>query len=109
MHRRQRPGNGGSRQGDPRVRGFFSTGFAVSRRAALPVAAVAPLGLDLQDCALDRASAYMLLASPLLPLGGAPAAFLALRRPALRRLTLMLMPLLVVAGAAALAAGRQRR
>jgi len=74
--------------------------------AALPVAAVAPLGLDLQGSGLDRALAYMLLASPLLLLGGAIAAFFAFRRPTRGRLAVMLVPLIAVAGAAALAAGR---
>jgi len=74
--------------------------------AALPVAAVAPLGLDLQGSAVDRVLAYLLLASPLLLLGGAVAALFAFRRPTRLRLAFMLVPLIAVAGAAALAAGR---
>jgi hypothetical protein len=85
---------------------FYGLASLCLAAAALPIAAVAPLGLDLQGSALDRALAYMLLASPLLLLGGAIAALLAFRRPTRRRLAVMLVPLIAVAGAAALAVGR---
>lgn len=74
--------------------------------ATLPVAVIAPLGLDLEGSAVDRILAYMLFSSPLLLLGGAILAFLAFRRPTRGRLATMLLPLIAVAVAAALAAAR---
>jgi hypothetical protein len=99
------------REGDESKSGrFFAVLFGVASLllagAVLPMAAVAPMGLDLQASALNRGLAYLLLASPLLLLGGAAIAILAFRRPTRARLIAMVIPVVAVAVAAALAATR---
>jgi hypothetical protein len=102
MDLRERDGSKGGR--------IFAVLFGVASLllgvAVLPIAAVAPLGLDLQASALNRGLAYMLLASPLLLFAGAVAAIFAFRRPTRVRLIAMLLPFLAVGVAAVLAATR---
>jgi len=85
---------------------LFGLASLVAAAVVVPVAVVAPLGLDLQASALNRGLAYMLLGSPLLLLAGAVIAVFAFRRPTPGRLAAMLIPFLAVAAAAALAAAR---
>lgn len=78
---------------------LFGAVSAILAVVAVPMAVMAPLGLDLQASSGNRALAYVLLLSPLLLLAGAALAFLAWRRPSLPRLGAMLLPSLAVAGA----------
>jgi hypothetical protein len=102
MDRRERDGSTSGRI----FAALFGLASLLLAGAALPMAVVAPMGLDLQASALNRGLAYMLLASPLLLLAGAVTAIFAYRRPTRARLVAMLLPFLAVAVAAALAAAR---
>jgi hypothetical protein len=98
-----------TRGGSKAARAFaalFGLASLLLAGAAVPIAVVSPMGLDLQASQLNRLLAYALFASPLLLLAGAILALLAFRRPTSGRLGAMLLPFLLVAVAAALAATR---
>jgi hypothetical protein len=102
MGRRERDGSKGGRI----FAALFGVASLLLAGAVVPMAVVAPMGLDLQASALNRGIAYMLLGSPLLLLAGAVTALFAFRRPSRARLVAMVLPFLAVAVAAALAATR---